>query len=291
MEQIYHHIHNSLRKGDLATALCYLRSHDQFQNREFLNNLEKHLKKVQPLFPMDRSIEVILAEKTEIIGFVWDSLAIVEQKHQQSVQDQKSASEKFTQVQNELEKDLEIKWLTSELYKVQSQITENPTATLPDRSDLYLQDSDSTFRKIPLEIVGLANNHTQIGNYTLVLRGEANGLRRLPIIIGGSEAQAIALELEDIKTNRPMAHDLLKNCIEVAGYSLVAVILNEYIEGIWYTQLVLDNGDEMIEIDSRPSDATALALRFKAPIYIYEPLFIEAGIDIENEDEDSVSVE
>jgi bifunctional DNase/RNase len=133
-----------------------------------------------------------------------------------------------------------------------------------------------------LDIIGLSSSHSQIGHYALVL-GEVEGNRRLPIIIGGAEAQAIALELEDIKTNRPMTHDLIFNLARHFDIELVEVIINDLKEGIFYARLVLKVDGEVHEIDSRPSDAVAIGVRFDAPIYSYESVLAEAGIVIDDE--------
>jgi bifunctional DNase/RNase len=138
-------------------------------------------------------------------------------------------------------------------------------------------------KKIRLDIIGLSSSHSQIGHYALVL-GETNGNRRLPIIIGGAEAQAIALELENIKTNRPMTHDLIYNLARHFDINLVEVIINDLSEGVFYARLVLEADGEIHEIDSRPSDAVAIGVRFKVPIYSYENVLSEAGIVIDDEE-------
>lgn len=139
-------------------------------------------------------------------------------------------------------------------------------------------------KKIRLDIIGLSSSHSQIGHYALVL-GESNGNRRLPIIIGGSEAQAIALELENIKTNRPMTHDLIYNLARHFEINLLEVVINDLHEGIFYARLILEVDGEVHEIDSRPSDAVAIGVRFKVPIYTYETVLSEAGIIIDDTSE------
>ena len=136
--------------------------------------------------------------------------------------------------------------------------------------------------KIPLEIIGLSSSHSQIGHYALVL-GEKNGNRRLPIIIGGAEAQAIALELENIKTNRPMTHDLIFNLARHFDIDLLEVVITELNEGIFYAKLVLEAMGEIHEIDSRPSDAVAIGVRFKVPLFCLDSVLSEAGIIIDDE--------
>jgi len=136
--------------------------------------------------------------------------------------------------------------------------------------------------KIKLDIIGLSSSHSQVGHYALVL-GEKSGNRRLPIIIGGAEAQAIALELENIKTNRPMTHDLIYNLARHFDINLIEVIITELNEGIFYARLIMESDGEIHEIDSRPSDAVAIGVRFKVPIYSYESVLSEAGIIIDDD--------
>lgn len=119
--------------------------------------------------------------------------------------------------------------------------------------------------------------------------GESNGNRRLPIIIGGAEAQAIALELENIKTNRPMTHDLIYNLARHFEINLLEVVINDLHEGIFYARLILEVDGEIHEIDSRPSDAVAIGVRFKVPIYTYESVLSEAGIVIDESGEEGES--
>ncbi|MEO0468629.1 MAG: bifunctional nuclease family protein, partial [Bacteroidota bacterium] len=140
-------------------------------------------------------------------------------------------------------------------------------------------------KKIRLDIIGLSSSQSQVGHYALVL-AETSGNRRLPIIIGGAEAQAIALELENIKTNRPMTHDLIYNLARHFDINLVEVIINDLHEGIFYARLILEVDGEIHEIDSRPSDAVAIGVRFKVPIFTYESVLSEAGIVMENEEEE-----
>lgn len=136
--------------------------------------------------------------------------------------------------------------------------------------------------KIRLDIVGLSYSQTQQGAYALVL-GERKGKRRLPIIIGGFEAQAIAIELEKMKPSRPLTHDLFKNFAETFGIKITEVIIYNLVEGIFYAKLLCDDGKKSIEIDTRTSDAIALAVRFGAPIFTYEFILSSAGIILEEE--------
>jgi len=136
--------------------------------------------------------------------------------------------------------------------------------------------------KIQLEILGMSYSQSQSGAYALIL-GETDGKRRLPIIIGGFEAQAIAIELEKMKPARPLTHDLLKRVADSFHITVLEVIINKFYEGVFYAQLICDDGKQTVEIDSRTSDAVALAIRFKCPIYTYENIMSQAGIVVQDE--------
>lgn len=126
--------------------------------------------------------------------------------------------------------------------------------------------------KIQVDILGLSTSPSSGGAYALILK-EVNGMRRLPIIIGAFEAQSIALEMEGIKPPRPLTHDLLKNVMDSLGASLNDVFINELKDGTFYAKLSLDSQ----EVDSRPSDAIALAVRYGVPIYVADKVMEEAG--------------
>jgi uncharacterized protein len=136
--------------------------------------------------------------------------------------------------------------------------------------------------KIELEIVALSHSITQTHSYAVVL-GEVNGLRRLPIVIGGFEAQAIAVALERMQPSRPLTHDLMKNFMYAFNVELMEIIINDLQEGIFYSKLICVNEHDTVEIDSRTSDALALAVRFGCPIYTYENILENAGILMEDE--------
>ena len=145
--------------------------------------------------------------------------------------------------------------------------------------------------KIKLEIAGLSYSQTQSGAYALVL-AETKGKRRLPIIIGGFEAQAIAIELEKMTPSRPLTHDLFKNFAEEYNINISEVIIYNLVEGIFFAKLICDQDGTEIEIDSRTSDAIALAVRFECPIYTYEFVLSSAGIILDDEEtEESELVE
>lgn len=137
-------------------------------------------------------------------------------------------------------------------------------------------------KKIQLDIVGLTYSQTQAGAYALVL-GEHGGKRRLPIIIGGFEAQAIAIELEKMTPNRPLTHDLFKTFASAFEIDVKEIIIYNLVEGIFFAKLLCSQGEiNDVEIDARTSDAIALAVRFKCPIYTYEFILASAGIIMED---------
>ncbi len=138
-------------------------------------------------------------------------------------------------------------------------------------------------KKIELDIVALSHSVTQSHNYAVVL-GEKNGKRRLPIVIGGFEAQAIAVAMERMTPNRPLTHDLFKKTLQTFGIELKEVLINNLLDGIFYARLVCDQNGEEVEIDSRTSDALALAVRFKCPIFTFEFILEAAGVVLEEEE-------
>lgn len=132
-------------------------------------------------------------------------------------------------------------------------------------------------KKVKLNILGLSYSQTQSGAYALVL-AEEEGDRRIPIIIGGVEAQSIAIKLEGLEPPRPLTHDLFLNFARAFDVELTEVLIYKLEEGIFYSELVCTRSSEVIRIDSRTSDAVALALRFNCPIYTYEEILAKAGI-------------
>ncbi len=141
-------------------------------------------------------------------------------------------------------------------------------------------------KKVKLNVLGLSYSQMQSGAYALVLT-EENGKQRLPIIIGGFEAQAIAIELEGLKPPRPLTHDLFVNFALAYKIELIEVVIYKLEEGIFYSELICDNGGSRIKIDSRTSDAVALALRFKCPIYTTQEIISKAGIILKFKDDNS----
>ena len=146
--------------------------------------------------------------------------------------------------------------------------------------------------KIELEIIGLSYSQTQTGAYALVLGEKDGAKRRLPIIIGGFEAQAIAIELESMTPSRPLTHDLFKNFADLYEINVKEIIIYNLIEGIFYAKLLSEKDGKIIEVDTRTSDAIALAVRFKCPIYTHEFILESAGIILdESEQEDKLGKE
>ena len=138
-------------------------------------------------------------------------------------------------------------------------------------------------KKIKLDIVGLSYSQTQSGAYALVL-GEVSGRRRLPIIIGSFEAQAIAIEIEKMTPSRPLTHDLFKSFAQAYHINVQEIIIYNLVDGIFYAKLICSDGKKIVEIDARTSDAIAVAVRFDCPIFTYEFILSTAGIVIEGND-------
>ena len=145
--------------------------------------------------------------------------------------------------------------------------------------------------KIKLNVLGISYSQTQSGAYALVLT-EENGERRIPIIIGGFEAQAIAIQLEGLQPPRPLTHDLFHNFAKAFHIDVKEVEIYKLEEGVFYSKLVCSDGEKEIIVDARTSDAIALALRFKCPIYTTEEILAQAGIvlDIQHADEDEIEL-
>lgn len=144
--------------------------------------------------------------------------------------------------------------------------------------------------KIRMEIIGMSYSQSQSGAYALIL-GEHGGARRLPIIIGGFEAQAIAVELEKMKPSRPLTHDLFKNFAEHYNIFIKEVVIDKFMEGVFFAKLICLHGNEVSEIDARTSDAVALAIRFRCPIYTFENIMSEAGIIMDDTADELLSQE
>jgi len=144
--------------------------------------------------------------------------------------------------------------------------------------------------KIQLEILGLSSSQSQSGSFALVL-GEVDGNRRLPIIIGMFEAQAIAIEIEDITPNRPMTHDLFKAFSVNFDINILEITISDLKEGVFFARIVCESNGKIVEIDARPSDAIAIGLRFNVDIFSYESILKEAGIVLTDENDEIVTVE
>ncbi|MBK8920740.1 MAG: bifunctional nuclease family protein [Saprospirales bacterium] len=143
-------------------------------------------------------------------------------------------------------------------------------------------------KRIELDIVALSHSVTQSHNYAVVL-GERRGQRRLPIVIGSFEAQAIAVAMERMVPNRPLTHDLFKNTLETFNIELREVVINNLLDGIFYARLVCVKNGEVFEIDSRTSDAIAMAVRFDCPIYTYDFILEAAGVVLEDQEDEEAA--
>ena len=145
-------------------------------------------------------------------------------------------------------------------------------------------------KKIDLEILDIALSGSSSGAYALVL-GEVKGKRKLPIVIGSAEAQSIAIELENMRPSRPLTHDLMKNTLSAFGMEVTEVLIHKMVEGIFYAQLTVTDGIREENIDSRSSDAVAVAVRFGCPIRCSQQVMDEAGVDLEGNEGEFVAEE
>ena len=145
-------------------------------------------------------------------------------------------------------------------------------------------------KKIELRIVALSHSVSQSNNYAVVL-GEMIGLRRIPIVIGSFEAQAIAVAMEKMTPNRPLTHDLFKQTLEAFKVEIKEIIINNLLDGIFYARLICEREGEIIEIDSRTSDAIALAVRFQCPIFTYEFILDTAGVELDESTQTEIEEE
>ncbi|HRD07706.1 MAG: bifunctional nuclease family protein [Saprospiraceae bacterium] len=136
--------------------------------------------------------------------------------------------------------------------------------------------------KVSLEIVAISHSVSQSHNYAVIL-GESEGSRRLPIVIGGFEAQGIAIAVEKMTPNRPLTHDLFKATLDNFGIVIREVVINDLLDGIFYAQLICDQHGDISVIDSRTSDAIAMAVRFNCPIYTYDFILDQAGVEMDND--------
>ncbi len=142
-------------------------------------------------------------------------------------------------------------------------------------------------KKVKLEIAGLSYSQTQSGAYALVL-AESGGKRRLPIIIGGFEAQAIAIELEKMVPTRPLTHDLFKTFALTFNIQVKEIIIYNLVEGIFFSKIVCEQNGEIYEIDARTSDAIAIGVRFNAPVFTLENILASAGILLDEDSLDTI---
>lgn len=143
-------------------------------------------------------------------------------------------------------------------------------------------------KKIELEIIALSHSVTQSHSFAVVL-GEVGGTRRLPIVIGGFEAQAIAVALDNMKPSRPLTHDLLKTMCDTFEIEVEYIYISKLLDGVFYSNIVCKKGEEYFEIDSRTSDALALAVRFDCEIYVEESILLEAGVEADPNEDAEVS--
>ena len=142
--------------------------------------------------------------------------------------------------------------------------------------------------KVSLEIIGMTYSESSTGAYVLIL-GDKNSQRRLPIVIGNAEAESIAVGIEKHKNGRPHTHDLFLRFAHEFGIEIMEVVINRFRDGVYYAMLVCKQGDDLTMVDARPSDAIAIAVRMGCEIYAYESVMEEAGIimgDLEKQEDE-----
>lgn len=144
--------------------------------------------------------------------------------------------------------------------------------------------------KVKLDIVALSHSVTASHNYAVVL-GEVGGVRRLPVVIGAFEAQAIAVAMERMAPTRPLTHDLFKNTLDTFNISIKEVIITDLLDGIFYARLVCESDGIPVEVDSRTSDAIAMAVRYGCPIFCYAFILEQAGVILDMDDEQAAGME
>lgn len=145
-------------------------------------------------------------------------------------------------------------------------------------------------KRIPLKVYGITISQVETGAYALIL-GEIDGPRKIPIIVGTPEAQSIVIQLERITPRRPLTHDLFQSFSQAFGIRLQEVYIYKMVAGVFYAEMLFDNGDQQVRIDSRTSDAIAIALRVGCPIFTTELILQEAGVIIENREENNEPTE
>ena len=138
--------------------------------------------------------------------------------------------------------------------------------------------------KVSLDIIGLTYSESSTGAYVLIL-GDKHSRRRLPIVIGGAEAEAISIGIEGVKGNRPLTHDLFLSFANNFSVRIMEVVINRFRDGVYYAMIVCQRGSDLVMIDARPSDAIAIAVRVGCEIYAYENVMEEAGIIMDDLDE------
>jgi bifunctional DNase/RNase len=144
--------------------------------------------------------------------------------------------------------------------------------------------------KVELEIIALSHSVTQSHSFAVVL-GEVGGTRRLPIVIGGFEAQAIAVALDNMRPSRPLTHDLMKMMCDTFDINLKQIYISKLQDGVFYSNLICEQNGEEYDIDSRTSDALAMAVRFHCPIFVEESILLEAGVEADPNEAESLEQE
>jgi bifunctional DNase/RNase len=274
MEEMMDGIYSHLRRGAVKDALDDLYEMCKMYAPSNLDEVVSHLTKIQLIGTGDRSGTITFEERIRLEAQISSSVLKLTQSFENrnnSDNGQKIIQKLQANLDVEREKRINAESKLIEFEKLRSEKASNKTI-----KEILVRDY-VVDEKIELKIIALTESATSKSNYAVVL-GEEIGKRRLPIVIGSFEAQAIAVALEKMVPNRPLTHDLMKTTIELLGYVLKEIVIDALEGGIFYSKIVLFDGERNIEVDSRTADAIALAVRFEAPIYTHNFILKAAGV-------------
>jgi hypothetical protein len=278
MNNLISNIHEFLRNGDFNLALdtLYLLCKDHAKHH--LEEVVSQIARLKLINSSDRAGILEFEERIRLEAKVSSSILKL-----LNIIEKKSSENSYNETIEELRENLEIEKRKSIEAKSRLSELENSFNKNVNLANSKLIRDHLNGEKVECEIIAISPSVTTKDNYAVILK-EIEGLYRLPIIIGSYEAQAIAVSMEKMIPNRPLTHDLTKNIIESLNFIVKSVIIDYVENGIFYSKIELINKNQYLEIDSRTSDAIAIALRFKAPIFTYKSILEIAGVILENDD-------
>jgi hypothetical protein len=278
MNNLISNIHEFLRNGDVNLALdtLYLLCKDHAKHH--LEEVVSQIARLKLINSSDRAGILEFEERIRLEAKVSSSILKL-----LNIIEKKSSENSYNETIEELRENLEIEKRKSIEAKSRLSELENSFNKNVNLANSKLIRDHLNGEKVECEIIAISPSVTTKDNYAVILK-EIEGLYRLPIIIGSYEAQAIAVSMEKMIPNRPLTHDLTKNIIESLNFIVKSVIIDYVENGIFYSKIELINKNQYLEIDSRTSDAIAIALRFKAPIFTYKSILEIAGVILENDD-------